>query len=508
MNGGCVFLVGAGPGDPELLTLKGLRLLRSADAVIHDRLIDRRLLSHVPDGAEVIDVGKILGRRGPTQEDISRLLVSRAQSGQRVVRLKGGDPFVFGRGGEESEALRQAGVRFEVVPGVTSAVAAPAYAGIPLTHRDYSSAFTVVTASWAADRPCGAVDWDLLARLPGTLVVLMGLRNLEEITSLLIDGGRPTETPTACVSWGTEPWQRTVTGTLGEIAASVRSAGLSAPAAIIVGEVVRLRQSLNWYETLPLFGKRVLVTRARNQAGTLSQRLTELGAYPVEVPTIEIRPLADYTAFDDRMSSMSSYDWVIFTSSNAVQAVSERLQKHGRDSRALHGVRVACIGEATRTALARIGLRADLTAAYATSRGLVHAFDTTDLTGMSVLLPRTDIAKSELPERLRSAGACVDQVQAYRTAAPEDARQAALDALHRGVDSITFTSSSTVDNLVGLLGDEVELLRGPAIACIGPVTATTASRYGLNVDIVAQVHTVEGLVADMVEHFGTHIQGG
>ena len=325
MTRGKVYLVGAGPGDPELLTLKGLRLIQSADVIAYDRLIDQRLLAHARNDAEIIDVGKAPGSR--TQKDLNRLLVGLAREGKRVVRLKGGDPFVFGRGGEEAQALHDAGVEVrDRARRVTSAIAAPAYAGIPLTHRDHASSFTVVTGSAAPDgRTNGGIDWPALAAIPGTLIFLMAWRNLDDVVSQLIDAGKPANTPAAVVSWGTQPWQRTVEGRLDSIAVSARSAGLQSPAALVIGSVVELRERLSWFETLPLFGRRVLVTRTRSQAGTLSSRLSELGAFPIEVPTIEVELQPDSPDLVNALASAARFDWIAFTSANAVRAVMDGL---------------------------------------------------------------------------------------------------------------------------------------------------------------------------------------
>ena len=385
MSRGRVYLVGAGPGDPELLTLKGLRLIQSADVIAYDRLIDTRLLTHARPDAELIDVGKMPGYS--TQKDISNLLVSHARKGKRVVRLKGGDPFVFGRGGEEAEALNDAHVEFEIVPGVTSAIAAPAYAGIPLTHRDHASSFTVVTGSAATDGGSGAIDWPALVAMPGTLVFLMAWRNLDHIASQLIDAGKPADTPSAVVSWGTQPWQRTVEGRLDSIAESAKSSGLRSPATLVIGSVVDLRERLSWFETLPLFGRRVLVTRTRSQASTLSSRLAEMGAFPIEVPTIEVQPQPDSPELLNALASAAQFDWIAFTSANAIQAVMDGLAGMGRDSRALHGVKVAAIGPASAVTLAGYGIRADLVADTATSTGLASAMIESGITGSRVLLP-------------------------------------------------------------------------------------------------------------------------
>ncbi len=501
MTRGKVYLVGAGPGDPELLTIKGLRLIQAADVIAYDRLIDMRLLTHAHAEAELIDVGKTPGAR--TQDDVNALLVGLARDGKMVVRLKGGDPFVFGRGGEEAEALNDAGVKFEIVPGVTSAIAAPAYAGIPLTHRDRASSFTVVTGSAAPDGRPGGIDWPALAATPGALVFLMAWRNLDEVTSRLIAAGKPADTPAAVISWGTQPWQRTVEGRLDSISESAKSAELSPPAALVIGSVVELRERLSWFETLPLFGKRILVTRTRSQAGATSARLAELGAFPIEVPTIEVESRPDSPDLLRALPMLARFDWIAFTSANAIQAVMDGLARTGRDTRALHGVKVAAIGPASADALARYGVSADLIAETATSDGLAAAMIETGIAGSRVLLPRSDIAGSLLPKRLRSGGALVEEVVCYHTLVPESSRDLVRDTLKEGVDAITFTSSSTVKNLLKLLDDDPAMLNGVRIACIGPVTAATAGKLGLNVDIVAQDHTVYGLVTALVQRLVT-----
>ena len=501
MSGGRVYLVGAGPGDPELITLRGLRLLRNADVIVHDRLIDMRLLDHCGPDVELVDAGKFPGGRGQTQANISGLLIERAREGKRVVRLKGGDPFVFGRGGEEAEALRAAGIPYEISPGVTSAVAVPAYAGIPLTHRDYASAFTVITGSVAPGRPEMSADWSALARIPGTLVILMGWNRAEEIVSALIAAGKPTDTPAAIVSWGATADQKSVSGRLSDVVDAATRAGLGAPAVIVVGEVAGLHERLNWYEELPLFGRRIMVTRSRAQASGLSARLAELGAYPVEIPTIEIRPLEDFAELDSYLRRLSEFDWIAFTSANAVSSVCDRLMETGMDMRAFHPVKVAAVGRATSSALLKRGVRADLLPDRATSDGLASALAKSGVRGKRILLPRSAIATSEFPGSLRSGGAIVSEVDAYRTATPDGAMDALREAICRGVDAITFTSSSTVTNLLRLLDNDVSALSGVAVACIGPVTAATASDCGLKVDIVSKVAATDSLADALVEHF-------
>ena len=501
MSEGRVYLVGAGPGDPELLTLKGLRLLRHADVVVYDRLIDKRLLDHCKPGAELMDVGKVPGEGGRTQRYISELLVEKAREGKRVVRLKGGDPFVFGRGGEEAEAVHEAGVPFEISPGVTSAVAAPAYAGIPLTHRDYSSAFTVITGSVAPGRQNMEHDWAVIAKMPGTLVILMGWRQLAEIAEALIAAGKPQDTPAAVVSWGTMADQKSVSGRLDSIVEAARCEGLVAPVAIVVGEVARLHERLNWFETLPLFGRRIVVTRTRDQAGRLSTRLREMGAHVLEIPAIEVRRLEDFGDLDSCLHSLSDYDWIVFTSANAVRAICDRLIEIGMDIRALHGLNVAVVGRATASVLLAKGVKADLVPSSAVSRRLGEELVEQGIVGQNVLLPRSEIASEELPRILSAGGAVVRHVDAYRTVLPQESRETVREAFSREVDAVTFASSSSVNNMLELLDGDAPYLSETAVACIGPVTAETASSRGLKVDIVAKEATIASLAESLVEHF-------
>ena len=489
-----VFLVGAGPGDPGLLTVKGLRCLQSADVVMYDRLVDARTLRHARADAEMVDVGKVPGKQGRKQAEINALLIASARQGKTVVRLQGGDPFVFGRGGEEAEELQRAGVPFEIVPGVTSAIAAPAYAGIPLTQRGVSSSFTVVTGTESPDKAESSVDWAALARTPGTLVVLMGWESLPAITEALVRHGMSPDTPVALIRWGTEPWQKTVTGVLRDVVDRARIADLSAPIVAVIGQVVDLREKLRWFDNLPLFGKRVLVTRTRTQAGRLSQALAESGALPVEVPTIDIERLADYTELDEELRDLERYGWLVFTSVNAVDVVFERLAGDGRDARAFAGARVACIGEATAERLRANGIAPDLMPRAYVSESMVESFNGIDVAGQRVLVPAAEAGRDTLAKGLAERGALVRRVTAYRTVMPEDSRHLAESAIAEGIDIATFTSSSTVLNLSKLLGGDLSGLSDATVACIGPVTAATAGEVGLHVDIVAQEHTIDGLV--------------
>jgi uroporphyrinogen III methyltransferase / synthase len=463
-----VYLVGAGPGDPGLLTVRGAELLRRADVVVHDRLLDPSLLDLAPAAAERIDMGKSPG--GPIhQDEINLLLIEKARAGLQVVRLKGGDPFVLGRGGEEAEALAAAGIPFEVVPGITSAVAVPAYAGIPVTHRGLSTSFTVVTghSRHAVDTE---TDWEALAQAAGTLVILMGVAHRAAIAKRLMDGGLPGDTPVAAIRQGTWSSQRTIRTTL----AGLGDADLESPETIVIGRVAGL--DLSWFETRPLFGKRVVVTRSREQASVLVSRLRELGADVVEIPTIEIVEPADGgAALRGAAKRVGAYDWVVFTSARAV----ERFMPLLRDARSLAGIDVAAVGSATALALAERGIAADLVPDRFVAEALVEAF--AEGHGR-VLIPQAADARDVLANGLRDKGWEVDVVEAYAT------RPVVL----RGpveADAITFTSSSTVTNFVAG-GGQVP----PVVVCIGPVTADTARECGLKVDAVAEEHSIEGLI--------------
>ena len=480
-----VFLVGAGPGDPGLLTVRGAEVLATADVVVYDRLSVLSLLDLAPPTAERISVGKTPGYPSAAQEEINALLVERGKSGERVVRLKGGDPFVFARGGEEAAALADAGVDFEIVPGITSAVAVPAYAGVPVTHRGLSTSFTVVTGHedpWAATE----TDWEAVARVAGTIVVLMGVATRDAIAARLIRGGLAAETPVTAVQWGTRPEQRTVRTTLGELGA----AAVDSPATIVIGEVAGL--DLAWFERRPLFGRRVVVTRAATQASTLVRRLRTLGAETVEVPSIEITDASDGgAALRDAASRVASYDWVVFTSTNTV----ERFMPLLRDARAFGAAKVAAIGPGTAEALASRNVVPDLVPERFVAESLLEAFPPGP---GRVLLPRAAVARDVLPDGLRAAGWEVDVVEAYR-AQRATLRPETLDAA-RAADAITFTSSSTVSGFLETAGRDAV----PAVvACIGPVTAATAREQGLDVAIESPVHTVDGLVDELVAWFAT-----
>jgi uroporphyrinogen III methyltransferase/synthase len=492
---GKVYLVGAGPGDPRLITVRGVECLGAAEVVVYDRLASSRLLEHVPAAAERVFVGKGPRQHTMTQEEINALLVERGRAGKVVVRLKGGDPYVFGRGGEEGQALAEAGVPFEVVPGVTSAIAGPAYAGIPVTHRNVASSFAVVTGHEDPTKPGSAIRWDGLANGPDTLVFLMGVEHLDTIVANLRTYGRSAGEPAAAIRWATTPEQQTVVGTLGDIAERVAEAGLRPPAVLVVGQVVGLQPDLDWRGRLPLAEVRVLVTRARQQASALSSRLVELGATPLEYPTIEIRPADDPRPFDEAIDGLRRYDWIVFTSTNGVDAFWERLASAGKDSRALASLRVCAIGPSTAAALEWRGIVADWLPREFVTDSILDGFRAYDLNGARVLLARADIAPPALAEGLRAQGATVDEVTAYRTVPSTESREQLLAALEaRQIDMVTLTSSSTARNLVEGISGRLDLLDGLTIASIGPVTSRTARELGLQVEVEAVVHTIDGLV--------------
>ena len=502
---GIVYLIGAGPGDPELITVKGKRLLGRAQVVVYDYLANKRLLEHVPPSATLIYAGKKGGSTHThSQTEINQMLVDHALAGKTVVRLKGGDPFIFGRGGEEIEELAGHGVAFEVVPGVTSASAAATYAGVPITHRSFTSSVAFVTGHEDPTKHESRIAWDKLATGVGTIVFYMGIKNLPNISTNLIKHGRDPKTPVAVVRWASTPEQRSVVGTLENISEVVLNSGITPPALVVVGEVVSLRDTINWYEKRPLFGKKIVVTRSRSQASELVQSLEDLGASCLEAPTIALEPLENLQALDGTLAAIGDYDWLLFTSPNTVGFFFQRLQELGYDSRSLAGPKIAAVGAATADSLREHGIRADLLPGEFTGEGLLQALLKEGVKGKRVLLPRAAKAREVLPQGLADAGARVDVVALYRNVPPpmgEELRRA-LDAGE--VDLITFTSSSTVENFVEQLavrGDELaKLLAGVKIAAIGPITAATAEQAGVRVDIQPKVHTINGLVEAIGEH--------
>jgi uroporphyrinogen III methyltransferase/synthase len=486
--------------------MKGVERLREADAVVYDRLAPKRLLQHARPEAELIYVGKKPGAPSMPQEEINALLVELGRAGKTVVRLKGGDPYVFGRGGEEALALIEAGVPFEVVSGVTSGIAAPAYAGIPVTHRGVSTSVAFVTGHEDPTKDHPDVDWNRAANGADTLVLYMGVGRLREISAELISAGRSPETPVAVIRWGTVPGQRTVTGTLGDIADRVAEANLKPPAITVVGDVVSLREAgLDWYERRPLFGRRVVVTRARAQAGELSGQLERLGAEVLEFPTIEIRPPEDFGPLDGAIRELDSFSWLIFTSANGVDAFVERLEHHGLDIRAVpRDARVAAIGPATARRVREVGLQVDVVPKEFRAEALIEELTGGSLAGRRVLIPRALVAREILPERLREAGAEVVVPPAYESVPSSEGKEKLAGEFGAGrIDCVTFTASSTVENFAHVFGAHAaaRLLSGTRVACIGPITADTARGHGIRVDAEAREYTIDGLIEAVVDLF-------
>jgi uroporphyrinogen III methyltransferase/synthase len=499
---GKVYVVGAGPGAPGLITQKAHECLVKADVVIYDHLVDKQVLNSVPDGAEIIYAGKTPSKHTKEQVEINRLLVQKANEGKTVVRLKGGDPFIFGRGGEEAAALADNGIPFEIVPGISSAIAVPAYAGIPLTHRGMSSSYAVITGHEDPGKEKSSINWEKLATATDTLVFLMGMKNLSEIVSKLIEHGRGADTPVAVINNGTQPEQKTVVGTLKDIAAKVQEQSLDPPSVIVVGEVVKLREKLGWFDNQPLFGKQILVTRAQHQANTLSRLLYEHGARPVELPLIDIKLILDTGELDSAISDLSLYQWIIFTSVNGVELFFKQLHALKQDSRALYGVKTGVIGPATAEALEEKGIVPDCCPSVYTSEGLLDALKKMNIAGNRFLLPRADIADKQLTEGLAHLDAEVHEISIYKTVAPSDSQSRLKEILSTGdIDVIALTSSSTVNNLLAIVQNENLSLGNVKIACIGPKTAESIVAVGLKADIVAHEHTMTGLVAAIEDYF-------
>ncbi len=502
MKAGKVYLVGAGPGDPGLISQKGLEYLRQADVIIYDRLLDERLLDSAPSEAERIYAGKTAGEHAKEQSEINQLLVAKAKDGKTVVRLKGGDPFVLGRGGEEAEALADSRIPFEVVPGVSSAIAVPAYAGIPVTHRGLASSFAVVTGHEDPTKPRSSIAWKKLATAVDTLVFLMGMQNLPEIVAQLLEHGRSPDTPVAVIKDGTRPEQKTAIGSLSDIVAKAKEQHLSAPAVIVVGEVVKLSEKLSWFDSRPLFGKRILVTRASHQASALSQLLSERGAQPIELPAIAIQATANTEELDRAISDLGHYQWLAFTSVNGVDAFFQRLYSLNLDTRALNGLKIGAIGPATAKALETKGVIPDYLPEVYTNQGFLAGLSRWDIAGQRFLLPRPDIADKELTEGISRLGAEAHEIAVYRTVPATTAISQAKKMLLSGeIDVITFTSSSTVSNLVAVFNGKEPAVYSAKVACIGPKTADTAAKAGLRVDIIPKEQTIPGLVTAIEQYF-------
>ncbi|HXG20466.1 MAG TPA: uroporphyrinogen-III C-methyltransferase [Methylomirabilota bacterium] len=504
MSIGKVYLIGAGPGDPGLLTLKGKRCLEEADAIIYDYLVDPRILAFARSDAELVYAGKKSQSNSIPQSEINRMMVERALAGQTVARLKGGDPFIFGRGGEEAEELVAAHVPFEVIPGVSSAIAAPAYAGIPVSHRHHASAVAIVSGHKEVWENAPHLNWATLAGVGGTLVLLMSTRQLRTNMQRLINHGLPAHTPVALIRWGTRPDQEVVTGTVGTIADLAAERGFEPPAVTVVGDVVRLRERLRWFDTKPLFGKRIVVTRPRAQAGNFIELLEQQGAEVILCPTIETVPLASYERLDKALDEIASYAWVIFTSVNGVKFFFARLRERTQDIRTLGAVRIAAIGPETARAVEQLSLRVEAMPDEYRAEAVVPTLG--NVKGQRILLPRAAEARAILPQALRVLGAQVDEIAVYQTIRPQETTAEPLQALFEQgkIDLVTFTSSSTVRNFVSLFPtDDIRTVLGATrVGCIGPITADTAREYGLEVAVQPSSYTVSAFAEAIVAYFG------
>ncbi|RNC72290.1 MAG: uroporphyrinogen-III C-methyltransferase [Desulfuromonadales bacterium] len=499
-----VYLIGAGPGDPGLITVKGRECLGRADVVIYDYLANDDLLRLARPDAELIYAGKVGGHHNREQWQINALIVEKALAGNVVARLKGGDPFVFGRGGEECEALVGANIPFEIVPGVTAGIGATAYAGIPLTHRGVTTSVAFVTGHEGHDKEVSQIDWQGLSVGNGTVVFYMGIKNLPQITANLVAHGRPPTTPVALIRWGTRPEQEVLIGTLADIAEKARRSGFKAPAVTVVGEVVELREQLRWFDNRPLFGKGILVTRAADQAGEFGAMLSTLGARVIECPTIAIVPPESWSELDTAIAELDRFDWTVFTSVNAVSFFFERLAAAGLDSRALGRCRVCAVGPKTAETLAPFGIRPDFIPDDYKGEGVVEAFRRLETAGKRILFPKGDRAREVIPQGLSALGAQVVAPVAYRNVTPDALPPGVIADLEaRRVHCATFTSSSTVENLAAILGENrmLHLLEGVAIAAIGPITARSCRELGLEVHLEPREYTLSALTDEIADYF-------
>lgn len=503
MPNGIVYIVGAGPGDPKLITVRGLDCLKNSDVIVYDRLSSPRLLSFVKPDAELIYAGKSPEKHSLKQDEINKVLTSKAKEGKIVTRLKGGDPFVFGRGGEEAEFLLANNIPFEIIPGITSGIAVPAYAGIPVTHRGYNSTLAFITGNQDPSKEVTSIDWDSIAKGCETLVFYMGMSNLPHIVERLIQHGKSPETPVAIIRWGTRPEQQTVTGQLVDIVEKAAAAKLGHPAIIVVGEVVKLREKLQWYERKPLFGKRVLITRARSQAGDFSEKIESLGGEPWESPTIEIADPDDFSPLDKAISSLETYEWLILTSVNGVKSFMDRMRKLKKDIRQLSNIKIVAIGPKTRDEIEKYGIFCEFMPEEFVAEAIIEVLKDQDVKGKRFLLPRADIARKILPDTLKSMGAEVDEVIAYKTVEGSGNAEELINMLENNkIHIITFTSSSTARNFVEKIGaHNLGLLKDVVVACIGPITSKTAQELGMKVDIEAGEYTIDGLINAILDYY-------
>ena len=489
---GRIYLIGAGPGDAGLLTLRGKELLGEAQAVIYDSLVNPQILKFCRTDAELVFAGKTMGQAHMSQEEINELLVSKAKEGKTVARLKGGDPFVFGRGGEEAEAIVQNGIDLEIVPGVSSVTAVPAYGGVPITHRRYNSSFAVFTGHQGQIEDSAYDPAEI-----ETMVFLMGLSNIESIMKKLLESGKEPSTPVAVISCGTLPEQKSVVGTISDIAEKTRVLDMQTPATIVVGEVASLAEAIEWYEKKPLFGKTIMVTREKEASSEFAELLASCGAMIIEFPTIEIKPVRNTKEQELSVRNLEDYDFLVFTSVNGVSNYFEVLALEGKDSRELKGKKIIAIGEKTSEELLRYNLRADYVPKVYTAEGIISLAEKLNLNGKKILIPRALVARELLPDTLRAMGAEVEVLCVYETLVPDYAKQK-LDLIKMKfsgaeIDLVTFTSSSTITNFFSLLGKDPKLFSKTGFACIGPVTAATLLGYGLTPTVTADIHTTRGL---------------
>ena len=502
---GVVYLIGAGPGDADLISVKGAEILKKADVVIYDYLVNEKLLDYCKEECEKIYVGKKAKDHTLTQDEINELLVKKTQADKTVARLKGGDPFVFGRGGEEAFFLSKNNIKFEIIPGVTASIAASAYAGIPFTHRGLASTATMITGHEDPTKENGQIEWEYLAKLSGTLSFYMGMNNLEIITKKLIEFGKPEDTPAAIIRWGTLNKQETVTGELCTIAEIAKDEKITAPAIIIIGNVLSLRDDLRWFDNRPLFGKRIIVTRSRSQVSTLTKKLEELGTDVIEFPTIAIKPIKNNLELKKALENINKFSWIMFTSENSVNIFFENLLISDYDIRILKDIKIAVIGGQTGEALLKFGIKADLIPDKFTSEGIIEKIRKLNLSleNKEILIPGSEIARSYLPEALAQMGAKITTITLYNNEIPEYEKKEIDKIFNRKIDLVTFTSSSTVTNFVDIMKSysNERVLKEIRGASIGPITSETAKGQGIKIGLEAETHTIECLVDTIKDYF-------
>ena len=503
MKKGKVYLTGAGPGAKDLISIKAIEKIKIADVVIYDYLANKKFLDFAKEEAEIIYVGKQGGCHTLSQEEINQLIIKKAKEGKVVVRLKGGDPCIFGRGGEEAEELIKEGIPFEIIPGITAASAASSYAGIPLTHRDYTASVAFITGHEREDTEYSKIHWDKIATGIGTIVFYMGVKNLPYIVENLIKNGRSPDTPVALIRWGTMPYQETVTGTLSTIVQIVKERDLKPPAIIVVGEVVKLREKLRWFDNKPLFGKKIIVTRAREQASSLVEILEEEGAHVIEFPVIEIVEPEDYSQLDEAIANIKRYDWIIFTSVNGVKFFLNRLKFHKKDVRVLDGIKICAIGPKTAKMFENFGIYPDFIPEKYQAEYIIEGLQKIGIKDKRFLLPRAKVAREILPKKIRELGGIIDVITVYETKMPDTNKSEVIELLkNEKIDYITFTSSSTVKNFIEMIDGKIEILKNVKLVSIGPITSDTIRSFNLEPSIEAEKYTIEGIKQAILKDIG------